>query len=197
MDASLTALMVSVVGVVGTLGGTVLTQTRADRLKRLELEHAGNQRAEDLRRADLLREIEKVETREREASALRRQCYITLNTAGRQYMTALVNHLHALRRGDVSATSEALEIHRAAFRDNYAEAQMIVPTTVLESSSRASRRLNTLFGQLKGIEASPAGKSQELEVIEHGLDEVWVCLRQLRAEMRKDLGIDQDELGTA
>ncbi|MBC3841391.1 hypothetical protein GXW82_17035 [Streptacidiphilus sp. 4-A2] len=191
MSANLASLLVALVGVVGTLGAAVVTQTRADRAKRLELEHTAEQRAAELRHADLLRQAERAEAREHESGILRRQCYVQLNTSGRQYMTALVDHLHALRGGDAApVTAEELEACREAFRDSYAEAQMIVPAAVLGASSLTSRGLNALYGRLKRTERSTGDPGAEIAAAESELDEVWACLRGLRSEMRKDLGVD-------
>lgn len=48
MDASWTGLLITLVGVAGTLGAALLTQNRADRTKRMELQAAAEQRRENV-----------------------------------------------------------------------------------------------------------------------------------------------------
>ena len=111
MDASWSGLWIAGVGVAGTLGAAVLTQSRADRARRMESQ------SESLER--------------------RRTCYVTLNTAARQYLTEMGNYLHALQHDEGAAASlENLEAARMTYRDSYAEAQMIVPTVVLDPPAR-------------------------------------------------------------
>lgn len=191
MSGDLTTLLVAVVGVIGTLGGALLTQNRADRMKRMELAQAAVQRLEDRQHADLRRETERAEAREHEAAAARRACFISLNTAARQYLTALTNHVHALLRGAaMEASGDWLEARRLAHRDSYAAAQMIVPSEVLHAASTVNRKLDTAYGKVKRIETSTADSTDLLHAVQEDLSEVWVCLREMRRQMRLDLGID-------
>ncbi|MEU9731103.1 hypothetical protein [Streptomyces sp. NPDC048002] len=123
-DASWTGLLIAVVGVTGTLGAALLTQNRADRIKRMELQAAAEQRREERGHTEELLRAEQARQRQGESLERRRTCCITLNTASRQYLTAMTNYLHALRRGEVVAASlEGLEAGRPAYRDSYAESQ--------------------------------------------------------------------------
>ncbi|KJS60422.1 hypothetical protein VM95_21390 [Streptomyces rubellomurinus] len=192
----MTSLLVAAVGVVGTLGAAVLTQTRADRLKRLELEHAAAQRAEDREHAEMLRQAEEVRARQQENLSSRRSCYVSVNTAARQYMTALRNHLHAVRReSEMEASSERLEACRAAHRASYAEAQMIVPFAVLESLRVANAGLNAAYGKLKRVERQDAEPGESLQEVQDSIPGLWECLSEMRWQMRRDLGIDPEPDG--
>ncbi|MFJ6578506.1 hypothetical protein ACIQMY_21365 [Streptomyces sp. NPDC091368] len=194
MGASLTALLIAVVGVAGTLGAALLTQNRADRTKRMELQAAADQRREDRDHAERLRQAELDRQRASESLERRRACYITLNTAARQFVTAMTNHIHALRRGeDATASLERLEDCRAAYRDSYAEAQMIVPTAVARASSDAKDRMNEAYGMLRKYTADPAAYAAELAALGPALHaDVWPYLGRLKGAMRADLGIADD-----
>ncbi|MGA5422311.1 hypothetical protein [Streptomyces lavendulocolor] len=102
MGASWVGLLVAIVGVAGTLGAALLTQNRADRTKRMELLAAAEQRREERDHAAELLRAEQAEARLREGMERRRACYIALNTAARQYLTAMTSHLHAVRRARTS-----------------------------------------------------------------------------------------------
>ncbi|MEU7060379.1 hypothetical protein [Streptomyces sp. NPDC046197] len=193
MDASWTGLLIAMVGVAGTLGAALLTQNRADRTKRMELQAAAEQRREERGHAQELLRAEQARQRQREGLERRRTCYITLNTASRQYLTAMTNYLHALQRSEDVATSlENLEADRLAYRDSYAESQMIVPDAVLRASSTAKTRLNAAYGKLRKYGAAPSTYTQELANLEGELHkEVWPCLGALKRSMRADLGVDE------
>ncbi|MDX6352145.1 MAG: hypothetical protein QOF84_6935 [Streptomyces sp.] len=186
------ALAVAIVGVVGTLGAALLTQSRAERANRLEREVAAQQQREDRQHAENARQAEQAVMQQRELLNLRRACYIALNRACRQYQTAQINLLHALRNGtEIDTCLEQLEARRLAHRDSYAEAQMIMPTPVLHAASAASRTLNRGYGALQQMLASLPPRAHVLDDFE--ADEVetsWTKLSDMRATMRGDLGVD-------
>ncbi|MGD3112488.1 hypothetical protein [Streptomyces sp. YGL11-2] len=191
MGAGWTALLVAVVGVVGTLGASLLTQSRADRTKRMEMEAAAEQRREERNHAEALLEAERARNRAEESIALRRACYITLNTAARQYLTAQVDLMHALRNETgVEAALEQLEARRTTLRESYAEAQMIVPLQVMAVAGAASRHLNAGYGRLKQLAASTPYDQADLTTFETGVEQSWALLSEMRQQMRFDLGVD-------
>lgn len=193
MGAGWTALLVAVVGVVGTLGASLLTQSRADRTKRMEMEAAAEQRREERDHAKALFEADRARNRAEESIALRRACYITLNTAARQYLTAQVDFMHAWRNGTgIEAALEELEARRTTLRESYAEAQMIVPLQVMAGAGAASRRLNAGYGRLKQITASTPYNQEDLNTFEAGVEQSWALLSEMRQQMRFDLGVDTD-----
>ncbi|KOG16245.1 MULTISPECIES: hypothetical protein [Streptomyces] len=192
MGASWTALLIAVVGVAGTLGAALLTQNRADRTKRMELQAAAEQRREERGHAEELLRVEHARQAQRESLERRRACYIALNTATRQYLTAMNNHLHALRRGaDAAVSLEQLETGRLSYRDIYAEAQMIVPDSVSRASSAVKRRLNSAYSEIRVYETDPSAHAEELAAMEARLhQEVWPYLGAMKKSMRTDLGVD-------
>ncbi|WP_329356717.1 hypothetical protein [Streptomyces anulatus] len=188
------ALAVAIVGVIGTLGAALLTQRRADSLKRHELEALARQQREGRDHADRVRQEEARVQVHRDLTDLRRACYISLNTTARQYQTAQINLLHALRNQDdaeVQACAEQLEERRLAMRDSYAEAQMIVPPAVLADARSASRQLNDTYGQLKGLLKATHVTEGDLQRIEADTELSWALLSDLRGTMRGDLGVDE------
>ncbi|MFF9210941.1 MULTISPECIES: hypothetical protein [unclassified Streptomyces] len=196
MSADWVGLGTAVVGVVGTLGAALLTQNRADRTKRLELQAAAEQRQEERQHAQALLQAEQAQVRRRETLELKRRCYIDLNTASRQYVTSMTNYLHALRRDvDVDACLEQLEASRSAYRDRYAEAQMIAPRRpVLDAASAAKSRLNTAYGKVKRLGPSLSGHVDELQALENELHrDVWPRVGAQKSAMRADLGIEDDD----
>ncbi|MFF3836690.1 hypothetical protein [Streptomyces sp. NPDC001930] len=192
MGASWTALLIAVVGVAGTLGAALLTQSRADRTKRMELQAAAEQRREERGHAEELLRAEEARQRRRESLERRRACCVALNTAARQYLTEMTNHLHALGRGEgVASSLENLEAARSAFRGSHAESQMILPNVVSRASGAAKERLNEAYGTLRKYAADPATYAEELSTMEAGLhQEVWPSVEAMMKAMRADLGVE-------
>ncbi|WP_329278231.1 hypothetical protein [Streptomyces sp. NBC_00691] len=192
MGASWTALLIAMVGVAGTLGAALLTQSRADRTKRMELQAAAEQRREERGHAEELLRAEQARQGQRESLERRRTCYIRLNTAARQYLTEMTNHLHALGRGEDDAASlENLEAARLAYRDSYAESQMIVPDVVSRSTSAAKQRLNEAYGKLRKYAEDPAAYAEELTTMKADLHkDVWPYVGAMKKAMRADLGVE-------
>ncbi|MFJ8086518.1 hypothetical protein ACIQ6Y_38915 [Streptomyces sp. NPDC096205] len=203
MGESWVALAVAVVGVAGTLGAAQLTQSRADRTKRLELEALARQQREEREHAERVRRSEAAEARRRERLELRRTCYIGLNTAFRQYQTAQINLVHALRSGDrdaVEECAEQLEESRGIQRESYAEAQMITPDRVMSTVSAAGHQLGRGYGTLKGFleqfrdDTSPAPDVAVLdEFAAVDVETAWALLSDLRKALRRDLGVDASD----
>ncbi|MGP3687547.1 hypothetical protein ACTVZO_23145 [Streptomyces sp. IBSNAI002] len=168
----LSAVIIAVAGVAGTLGGSLLTQRGSERTR--------------------LREIELVRGQEEthQSRVLRRTCYVELNRDARQFTTALNRHLHVLReRGVEEADRVALEEAKDAHRDRYSEAQMIAPDAVLVRVSAVNQALNKVYGQVKRLERGEPGPDETMETAERDRQVVWGMLRAMRAEMRHDLGV--------
>ncbi|WP_234544120.1 hypothetical protein [Streptomyces shenzhenensis] len=191
MSGEWSALFVALVGVGGTLGAAILTQSRADRTKRMEIEAVLAQSREERRHAEELRQAERSEQKTQALVELRRSCYVSLNTASRQYMTAQVNLLHALQTGSgVDLCLEQLEASRTAQRDSYAEAEMVVPDEVLAAAAAAGHRLNAGYGQLKRMSATAPYDQEELSAFAADINDCWSQLAVMQQRMRLDLGVD-------
>ncbi|MFE7749963.1 hypothetical protein [Streptomyces sp. NPDC057428] len=192
MGSNWVGLLIAVVGVAGTLGAALLTQNRADRTKRMELQAAAEQRREERGHAEALLQAEQARQWQSENLERRRACYIALNTASRQYLTEMTNYLHALRgRQDVDAALNTLEVARLGFRDSYAESQMVFPDAVLRAAGAAKTALNTAYSTLRKYGATPSAYAEELAALEDAFRaQVWPYLGALKQSMRADLGID-------
>ncbi|MEU3663700.1 hypothetical protein AB0E77_28745 [Streptomyces sp. NPDC032940] len=173
-----TAPVAAVVGVVGTLLSALLTQRAADRSRQRELE-----RAEELReRRSQTQEL--------------RSCYVALNTAGRQYLAALTDQLHALgRAGELSAARQRLTGARDQYRDVYAEAQMRLPQRVLAHAGDVSRDLGAVYGMIRRLDDGVPRPGDSPAAVQAGIDALWERLREMRREMRADLGSTRADSG--
>ncbi|MGW3101646.1 hypothetical protein [Streptomyces sp. NPDC001100] len=197
MAQSWLALLVALVGVVGTLSAALVTQVRADRVKRLEIDTLRGQHAEDRAHEERMRALEVADAHEQRDEARRaeerarlRACYVAFNAAARQYQTTQINVLHVLRTGtDVNDCVMAMEEARTVFRVSYAEAQMLLPDPVLDAASVVSRRLNEHYGALKKALAD-APRAPAPPECEQRIQSAWVMLSALRRTMRRDLRVD-------
>lgn len=168
VSAVIAAMITAVVGVLGTLFAPLLHQRLTVR-----------QRAEEVRTEDRRRRFEE-----------RRAAYTAMNRASRQFHTLLKDALHRIRDGVYTDDDRArLEEARRDYRDQYAEAQMIVPERVLA----ASRDLNTV---LAGIDAMAKridrgipreGETAAVALLE--LKDAEPRLSEMRRIMREDLGL--------
>ncbi|MEU7467803.1 hypothetical protein AB0A94_04430 [Streptomyces sp. NPDC044984] len=165
------ALIVAVVGVIGTLLSALLTQRVAERGRRHEQERA-----------------ERAQARAREVEE-RRACYVALNTASRQYLAALTDQLHALiRTEDPRAVRQRLTEARDLHRDVYAEAQMRLPDPVLALAGEVTHALGIVYGRLRRLDDGVPRPGDSLDAAQGEIDALWERLRKLRRGMRADLG---------
>ncbi|MGW1181445.1 hypothetical protein ACWD7Y_17610 [Streptomyces drozdowiczii] len=168
----LTALAAAVVGGAGTLLSALLTQRAADHSRQREQE-----------RAELARQ------RHSDIGELR-ACYVGLNTAARQYLAALTDQVHALSRGDdMNAVRQRLTEARDLHRDVYAEAQLRVPDQVLDLASEMSHELGSVYGMARRIDDGLAYEEDSVEAVQERIDVLWRRLREVRREMRTELGV--------
>ncbi|MDF3300545.1 hypothetical protein [Streptomyces tropicalis] len=168
MGATTAAMVTAVVGVLGTLLAPVVTTWAAKRRQ------AEESRAEAARRF-----FEE-----------RRSVYTAMNRASRHFHTMLKDALHRLRDGVYTDDDRAqVEQARREYRDRYAEAQMIVPETVL----RASREVNTVLAAIDATaKRIDRGYSREGETADRALADLKAAepaLTAMRRIMREDLGV--------
>lgn len=169
------APIVAVAGMLGTLLSALLTQQAAERSRRREQERA-----------------EWAQARARETEE-RRTCYVALNTASRQYLAALTDHMHALLRAeDPRPVRQRLTEARDLHRDVYAEAQMRLPDPVLALAGEATHALGTLYGRLRRLDDGVPRPGDSLDAAQGEIDALWERLRKLRRGMRADLGTSEE-----
>ncbi|GGK16350.1 hypothetical protein GCM10011583_55330 [Streptomyces camponoticapitis] len=180
MDATATALLVTVVGAAMTTVTALLTQSRIDRSRREERREAGRRQLE-----------ERCLQERQELLGARRSEYAALNTSARQYLTALSDHAHALGRGAGAETgvgaSADLEETRAAYRDCYSQLQLTLPEPLLESVRSTNRSLNAIYGVLMRINHGMARTGETVDDVKLHIAGLWSELGELRAGLRADL----------
>ncbi|MFF8731207.1 hypothetical protein ACF073_32680 [Streptomyces sp. NPDC015171] len=173
-----TAPVVAVVGVVGTLLSALLTQRAADRSRRRERERA-----------------EAVRERRRQAQELR-ACYVALNTCARQYLAALTDQVHALGRGEELRTvRQRLTEARDQYRDVYAEAQIRMPERVLALAAGLSHDLGAVYGMVRRLDDGAPRAGDSPAAAWASIDELWGRLRRMRRELRTELGAFRADSG--
>ncbi|MFF3978335.1 hypothetical protein [Streptomyces sp. NPDC001828] len=173
MDTAMASgLWIAAVGVVGTLLSSLLTQRAADGSRRRE---RVEERREQERRAGL---------------DARRDTYVALNTACRQYLAALTDQMHALLNADGSgASGRRLTEARDAHRDCYAEAQLRVPDPVLDLAGTVNHSLSTTYGMLMRLDRGDTRPGDSLDAVRADIEALWRQVRLLRQQMRADLGV--------
>lgn len=182
MSASFTALIIGIVGVVGTLASGLLAHRSALRTKRIELDHAERQVREERRESDRQAYL-----------AARRATYVTLNQSLRNYHSALWDLAPTLRTGGGSGEARQEQADRAglarqALSEAYAEAQMLVSDDVLTVVGALTHRLHLIYKILmQHHTGEPA--DEDLDAVHERLLGTSEGLYEARQTMRKDLGI--------
>lgn len=175
MSASVTALLVAVVGVIGTLLAPIFAQRLFMKNRQLELQSARRQRLDE-------RQVEA----ERIGYEQRKDAYIRFNASARNFRQALKNQTF-----DTTDDTQAdLELARDEFNRCYSEVQLIAPDKVLEAAHLTSTELATVYGRIKALEASVSTiEAMEQESVRSQLNEsVRAAIQRLREAMRQDLG---------
>lgn len=198
MAGDYVAVVVAVVGVMGTLGGTVLTQRTSLRDKRLEIEA----RRDDAETARQLANDERADQYKREHLAERTKLYADLNSAARTYRSRCQDHAINLSRAENTPAEhqqnlpETIEQARAAYRDLYARAQMILDDRTLQVASTVNLCLSHSYSSLRrsvdalrGLpEPTPEQRNTLTEHVRDWLqgpasDAVWLLRHALREEL--------------
>ncbi|WP_327270180.1 MULTISPECIES: hypothetical protein [unclassified Streptomyces] len=174
----MTAPLVAVVGVVGTLMSALLTQRAADRSRQREQERTEG--AWDRR----------IEARERWA------CYVALNISGRHYLAALTDQLHALGHDvELPNVRQRLTDARDDHREAYAEAQLILPDRVLDHAEAVSHGLGMVYGMVRRLDDGTPETADSPSAAHEEIRALWERLRQMRAQMRADLAASRSQSG--
>lgn len=179
MSINLTALLVAVAGVLGTLTSPILTQRLTLRAKQQEIDALKQQRLE-----------ERTEERRRTAFKEGRDCCIALNTTARGFRQALKNCL--FEGYDVDRTE--LEQARRLFTSRYGEAQIILSDAVMDAAKSVWDTLATAYGRVRAIGtqlALPERQTERERLMSYLDEEVDNAIHELRRIMRSDLGITE------
>jgi len=180
MSSSTSALIIAVVGVLGTLASGVLAHRSAIRSKSMELDHAERQRRE-----------EQAVASQQEVVNERKASYTALNQHLRQFHQALWRYCLTLEAGQTDPQrSQDCDEPRRELRDTYAEAQMVVPDDVLTVGGDLVHQLNRIHTLLTQHEQQ-ATVDEPLEDVKQRLERASESLYEVRQTMRRDLGITE------
>ena len=177
MSSNVTALLVAVAGVLGTLTSPILTQRFTLRTKQQEIDALKQQRSE-----------ERAEEQRRAAFKEGRDSCIALNTTARGFRQALKNCL--FEGYDLERTE--LEQARRLFTGRYGEAQIILSDTVMDAAIPVWDTLAVAYGRVRAIGtelALPENQAERDKVMSYLDEEVENAIQELRRTMRSDLGI--------
>ncbi|WP_069171541.1 hypothetical protein [Streptomyces griseus] len=120
----------------------------------------------------------------------RRAAYTSMNRASRHFHTLLKDALHRLRDGVYTDEDRVqLEVGRRDYRDRYAEAQMIIPTTVINASRDLNTVLAAVDSAVKRIDRGRAAGTENPEQVLLALKAAEPKLTAMHRIMREDLGI--------
>ncbi|MGQ4486595.1 hypothetical protein ACN6LM_003430 [Streptomyces sp. SAS_281] len=179
MDPSLTALIVAVVGVAGTLVSGLMAHRGALRAKTVELDRAERLRREELRADE-----------RRESLAVRRASYAVFNQRLRQFHSVLSKDYFAVAAGEARPDQgREREEPRRVLRDVYAEAQMVISDDVLTVAGGVVHQLHRIHALLGRHERGEATADESLEDIRERLERASEGLYEVRQTMRLELGV--------
>jgi hypothetical protein len=113
-----------------------------------------------------------------------------MNRACREFNTALKDALHRIR-DDVYSDSDRAEVEniRRAYRDRYAEVQMIVPERVVDAVRAVNKILAEADAAAKRLDRGIPRENESPELILTALKEAEPKLTALTYIMRADLGV--------
>ncbi|MFE7778208.1 hypothetical protein ACFU5O_30790 [Streptomyces sp. NPDC057445] len=178
MSTGMVTILVAAVGVMGTLLAPITTAWvgARGRLQEFELQ----QRAETARRRDedAQQELER-----------RRDTYVALNASARRWRIRMMEDLHALRLGTTPDANGATEAARNEFLDTYAQAQMLVPDSVLKPSQSVRVALADAKKQIDSFREDTAQSPDQWQELHTGLIKSWDVIMVMQIAMRRDLGI--------
>ncbi|MEE4490305.1 hypothetical protein [Streptomyces sp. BE230] len=180
MDAGVIALLVAAVGVAGTLLAPITTTWVGSRARLQEFEL--QQRAEQAKR----RSEEAQQNLER-----RRETYVALNSATRRYRILMMEDVHALREGDPLDADGAIETARLEFQDIYAQAQMLIPDSVLGPCHDARVALAEARKGIAALHREAEVDQEAWRSVHADVMQVWDLIRLMQEAMREDLGITE------
>ena len=178
MSTDFTALAVALVGVAGTMGAPWLTQRARHAESRDQAER---------------------EVRAREASwrdqlfEEKRALYAALNSVTRAYRSALRDCASMV---PPSGSAEALELARTAYREQFAQAEMVLPQRPFEVAVVTNEHLGYSYKLILNLYAAdPVQAVDEVLTLVRG--PVAEAVELLRLALREDLGVIErvDDLG--
>jgi hypothetical protein len=179
MNAAVTALVVAIVGVIGTLLAPIVSQRLSARARREEFEQQRTQRQDEYER----------QQRERELT-IKRTCYITVISGARRYRLELMRYLYAIKEDTVDdGARDRLEEARLAFNTSLAETELTAAGPVLEALDPIRRGMSDSYTAIKDLEQDTPRSNGTFEEIRTFLLKLWDAWPPAHAAMRADLGV--------
>jgi hypothetical protein len=181
VDGNVVALIVAVVGVLGTLTSPVITQRLSARAREEELA-AQRLDARDARE----------HSREVLVLAEKKATYIAFNAATRHYRVELMGYLHAVAERTPDETDRR-ELHdaRRSYSMAVAEMQIMATDSVLAAMGQITTRLTSAYDAVKRLERGEPKPGWSFEETRVRLVSLWDHWEPLRLAMRTDLGVAQ------
>jgi hypothetical protein len=169
-----TGIVVAVVGVVGTLTGSGLSQWSAARSRRSDAEATRRDRSDERAAASLAA-----------ARAEKLSLYSDYNASARAYRVACQDMLFDVERRDTPVDGARLERIRDEYLSLYAQAQMIMSDGALEVASEINRLLAESYRMVRELSTPAAHVATFLHDWFQGpaSNGVWL----LRLALREDL----------
>lgn len=180
MNAGITALIIAIVGVIGTLVAPIVSQRLSAHARREEF---------DIQRSH--RQDEYVREQQEKVLANKRSCYVTMISAARRYRLELMSYLHAVNQGSVDNNArDRLEEARLVFNTSLAETQLTGTASVIEALEPIRKGMSVSYADIKNIEEQHAPESNSsFNEIRVFLLKLWDEWPQLYTAMREDLGV--------
>ncbi|MET7300207.1 hypothetical protein [Embleya sp. NPDC005575] len=175
-----TTLAVALIGVGGTMGGTLGGAVLSQRARRVEL-------AEQTQRTQLERE----QQRDERALQSKRDQYAQLNATARAYRVAAGDAVRATERGE-NLDARLLDSAREAWAELYAQAQMMLTKELLDITSELNQSLGLGYAVVKQLPNS----TDQTAACRHA--KAWFTgplsdgVYLLRVALRHDLGVEVD-----
>jgi hypothetical protein len=179
MSAGFGALVLALVGVLGTLSASIVTQVLSAR---------NQSRAFDLQAR---REQELGE------QSTKRSCYIAMFANSRRYRIELMNYLYAVRAKAVDDAARAdLEEARRAYSTSVAETELTAGAEVIATIKSIDRVLSPSFARIKMLERDDPQSSSSFEEIQTTLGTFWDLWPGMQHAMRRELHPSDDALSS-
>jgi hypothetical protein len=179
MNTGTGAILIAVVGVLGTLTASIVTQGLAARSRREDFE---------------LQRAEREESRRHEQDQLdlstKRSSYVAFLASGRRFRHEITNYLYTAKRDALDNVARTeLEEARRAYVLSYAEVQISASLSVLALTEQFNRGLANVYRIAKRLGDKEPEPGESIEKAEHLLQELWTSWDDMRGAMRNDLGI--------
>lgn len=182
MSATITALAVAVVGVIGTLLSPILAQRSTARASQVA--------------AAIQRDI-RVEERDADAQRIafeeRRSVYTSLNSLARTCRNQFKDYARHYEKTGIIAPEDVASAREAwiSYQDQYDSSQMVLPDEVLTLASRLNALLSQGFRYVR--ELNEPGQGAPDTVVEFCNGPVLEAVTLMRQAMREDLGVSKPQ----